>query len=74
MKNHIEKLLCEYTTKIENCDKIIDRLTARRSKAKAHGNDSLMAVCREEIAVAIGRRQAVVQAKTDIDSLRRYDG
>ncbi len=73
MKEEIEKLLYIYDCKIEDCDKVITHLTNEIKKIRrGNGDRTFLENDKKERAVEQAKRQACVQAKSDIDSLIDY--
>ena len=66
----IERLVYEYKGKQQDCDKLLGPLTIRISVHRRNGDD--IQDFRKEQAVINARRQAYVQAESDIDGLLDY--
>jgi hypothetical protein len=69
MKDRIEKLIREYSRKIQMCDDKLESISADNRTARKNGDENLMQIYREERREWESRRAAYIQARVDIDSI-----
>jgi hypothetical protein len=72
MLNEINKLLTEYQLKINDCDTLLDKKYCLIGENRQAKNHDVVAAIRKEKAIIEAKKQAYVQAKSDIDSLLDY--
>ena len=72
MKSAIEQFISEYSTKVDNCDVLINKHESDVRTYRQANDKAAITGARKELTHLLAQRQAYVQAGADFDSLLDY--